>query len=320
MKAFAFTPLRPAVVHLFVVLLALVGLSSAQQKSASIRPAGTPAPGTLPPPATNYNFQTLAAPSGASSTYAQGINSNGTLIAGGYWPASGENSYGLVYSKSQMTVLTYPGAAQTRPTAINDKGVVIGNYGPGGSASAGFVYENGQYKTVPIDAEIVGLTAISDSNAIVELFVPRNQKLYHCVLAAKGVRTKISFPGSLFDSTSGSGVNESGEVVGTYANDSGYFGFTDVNGTYTSFQVPGAALVNTAAISNNGNIAGTYQDSSNIQHGYVLINGQFTTIDYPGATYTEVLGIDDAGDVVGTYYQGPCTLSGQNCGFLATVQ
>jgi hypothetical protein len=48
MKSFAFASVRLTAVHLFLVLFALISLSSAQKSST-------------PPPATNYNFQTLAA-------------------------------------------------------------------------------------------------------------------------------------------------------------------------------------------------------------------------------------------------------------------
>lgn len=355
MQSFALTSIRLTAVHLFLILLALGGLSSAQKKSwptldnsrtlsvstendlviardvhtgevVSVEPADPRAPGTPPPP--TYTFQTLAAPSGACSAYAQGINSNGTQIVGEYSPyENGPSCYasdGLLYSGSQMTVLTYPGAVYTSVNGINDKGVAVGNGAAVESPSTGFVYENGQYKAIPSEGQDADPTGISDSNAIVGIFIPNNEVSYHSLLLSKGVHTKIIFPGSP-TSTYVGGVNQSGEVVGTYQipNTGSNFGFTDVNGTYTSFQVPGASYVDNAAISNNGNIAGSYQDSNGNYHGYVLIDGVFTyPIDYPGATNTQVYGIDDAGDIVGSYYQGPCTLSGKYpyCAFVATVQ
>jgi hypothetical protein len=83
-------------------------------------------------------------------------------------------------------------------------------------------------------------------------FIPPNKKQYVCFLVAKGVHTKIVFPGSLSGTTSCDGVNQSGEVVGSYATETAYFAFTDVNGTYTSFQIPGAKYANIVTISNNG--------------------------------------------------------------------
>jgi hypothetical protein len=93
MKSFEFTSLHFPVVHLFLILSALVGLSAAQQNAGpildktgtfaisfgdnfvtvrntrtggllSVEPVGAPAPGTPPLPATDYQFQTLTAPVG----------------------------------------------------------------------------------------------------------------------------------------------------------------------------------------------------------------------------------------------------------------
>jgi hypothetical protein len=65
-------------------------------------------------------------------------------------------------------------------------------------------------------------------------------------------------------------------------------------------------------INPQGDIAGSYIDSSGNTHGFVLSKGKFTTIDVPGAVLTEASGINPRGDIVGDYIDS----SGNDHGFL----
>jgi probable HAF family extracellular repeat protein len=357
MKPLAFTSRHFPVIHLLIlfalILFAMVGLSGARQKARpvldktrtfsisvddnfvtlrnvrtgevlSVKPVGAPAaPGTPPPPATGYTFQTLAAPAGAVNASAQGMNSSGTQIVGVYSPSGVSlNTNGLVYNAGKMKVLNYPGAAVTALLGINDEGTIVGYYSASNTGfSHAVVYKNGQFTTLN-QHPAFGASAdgISDSGAIVGTFNPNGQTNQTIsVLIVNNIYSQIVFPGEA-DLTFANGINQAGEIVGTYGTPQTYLGFTDGNGTFTTVQVPGAQLTLASAISNNGNIAGVYTDSSNLGHGFTFIHGQYTTIDYPGATQTSLSGIDDAGDVVGSYSGGPCTLPGKNCAFLATVR
>jgi uncharacterized membrane protein len=95
-------------------------------------------------------------------------------------------------------------------------------------------------------------------------------------------------------------------------------GFMYLNGTYTGFQGPGASGTGATSFSNNGLIAGSYQDSAYHLHGFVLKDGEFTTIDFPLATETEVFAIEDSGRLAGQYIGPSCPLVSQDCGFIAT--
>jgi probable HAF family extracellular repeat protein len=99
------------------------------------------------------------------------------------------------------------------------------------------------------------------------------------------------------------GLNNSGEVVGTYAvNDIGLFGFLESNGKFTSLSIPGANEVFANAINDSGEIVGTFLDTSGKLHGFLYQNGAFTVFNYPGALDTWAQGINDEGDIVG-YFQ-----------------
>ncbi len=77
--------------------------------------------------------------------------------------------------------------------------------------------------------------------------------------------------------------------------------------TYTSIDVPGAALTVVYGINESGEIVGYYQDAFKTDgkkkiHGFILSGGVFTTIDVAGAAGAEVRGIGPGGDIVGDYW------------------
>src|SRR6266566_7701044 len=71
--------------------------------------------------------------------------------------------------------------------------------------------------------------------------------------------------------------------------------------TFTTIDVPGAALTEAEGISPGGAVAGLYTDSAGM-HGFVLGNGVFSApINYPGAISTDARGISSTGAIVGTF-------------------
>jgi probable HAF family extracellular repeat protein len=132
------------------------------------------------------------------------------------------------------------------------------------------------------------------------------------------------------------GLNNAGEVVGSYLSGSGIQGFVDDNGTLTTLPAPvpsaatplpglkdlldeaqavtgfdfsgflnfGVSFTSTnfpTAINDDGAIVGFYLDDSG-QHAYVYDNGTYTTFSDPLATGTTTpLSINNAGDIVGYY-------------------
>ena len=105
------------------------------------------------------------------------------------------------------------------------------------------------------------------------------------------------------------GINASGQIVGTYQDNTGLHGFLLSGGTYTTLDDPLATkqspFVDTEALGINdlGQIVGTYQDNTGGFHGFLLSGGTYTTIDVPSAATGEtfVTGINATGQIVGTY-------------------
>jgi uncharacterized membrane protein len=81
-------------------------------------------------------------------------------------------------------------------------------------------------------------------------------------------------------------------------------------GTFTSFEYPGANFTVASAINPKGQIVGLQSQSTGLgpdffapgkTHGYLLSNGVFTPIDFPGAVFTAAIDINPEGAIVGRY-------------------
>jgi hypothetical protein len=57
-------------------------------------------------------------------------------------------------------------------------------------------------------------------------------------------------------------------------------------------------------LSNNGKVAGAYDDKNGKTHGFLLVGTTYTSIDHPGAIATYAQGVNNSGVVGGYYYDG----------------
>src|SRR5512146_1977110 len=117
----------------------------------------------------------------------------------------------------------------------------------------------------------------------------------HHVRAESWTFTSIDVPGAY--STVAFGINNSGQIVGSYSEQSGTFhGYFDTRGSFTEIDVPGASSTATFDINSAGQIVGYYHDAHG-DHGFLETRSSFVTITVPGATNTEAFGINDRGQI-----------------------
>src|SRR5580700_10022033 len=123
--------------------------------------------------------------------------------------------------------------------------------------------------------------------------------------------TYLTPPGST--NSQAVGINDSGQIVGSYGNSSGNFGFLYSGGTYTTISAPGALQFtpstffngggtdDAAGINNAGEIAGAWTNSSGFEQGFTYSGGTFTDtgITDPGQSDTVLYGINDSGLISG---------------------
>jgi probable HAF family extracellular repeat protein len=234
-----------------------------------------------------------------------------------------------------FTDLSYPSATLTFAQGINDAGQIVGYAVDTYGSSHGFLYSNGNYTAVtgfsyggynyvPFTAQgisktgkIVG-TGIFGPGALTE-----GLTYYHSYVgqgpAANGF---VYYPGvdpfyQPSVRTYAYGINNLGEVVGYYTNNSNPNGFVYSNGTYISFNDPlGSAGTWARGINDKQQVVGYYVDVNGKTHGFeynISNGGSYASLDDPlGTEGTFATGINNAGQIVGYYFDS----NGLNHGFL----
>lgn len=118
---------------------------------------------------------------------------------------------------------------------------------------------------------------------------------------ARVTYTQIDFPGAF--STTVSGINSAGEIVGVYQLSLGgnSHGFTLASGTFASFDAPGGELTEVNGISDLGLVVGTVVTNiaESKAQGFVYDGTSFSVFSYPGAPYTEGNSVNNNGEIAG---------------------
>src|SRR6266480_3917947 len=91
--------------------------------------------------------------------------------------------------------------------------------------------------------------------------------------------TRIDVPGA--SATFALGINNAGQIVGTYEDDTGFHGFTASGDHFTTIEVPGTTFTQASGINNHGQIVGNHTDADGAAHGYLYDGNSFTSIDVP---------------------------------------
>jgi uncharacterized membrane protein len=166
----------------------------------------------------------------------------------------------------KITEIHPPDELQIIVNGINNAGVKVGAYQDKGTAFHGFMLKGNKF------------TDIDDPNGYET----------HC-----------------------RGINSDGAVaiVGDYyvSSEDTNIGFLYKNGTFTDIPGPAGSLTAVASgINNNGDIVGSYEDSSFLWHGFLLRGTTYTTLDAPDSTDTDAHGIDNKGNIVLNSGAGSC--------------
>ncbi len=115
------------------------------------------------------------------------------------------------------------------------------------------------------------------------------------------------------------GVNNLGDFCGVYLaapSFAEWTGFLSHNGTVTSYFVSGSMNMNAYSINDLGVVAGDYQDSGSVYHGFVRApNGAISAIDVPSAGMaanqgTFLFGINNLGWISGHFFDGAGNVHG----------
>lgn len=262
----------------------------------------------------DYTFATIDPP-GSSATIANAIS---THEIGGEYVGTDSNSHGFILKNRVYTTIDWPGAFSSAVNGISENGSIAGTYAvdmrtlpDGVSIPHGHAYAKikGVFTTLdpPGSSESQG-GFINARGEVVGGYRDKNDSVNpygvrHAFHWYKGRFTTIDPPNG--HPTLGPvawGINDKGDVVGTYVDVNGSrHGFLLSKGTYTTLDVPGAIQTVAEGINNAGEIVGEWNDAESNRHGFVFRKGIYTPVDVPEATATAAFSINSHGQIVGLY-------------------
>jgi hypothetical protein len=205
-----------------------------------------------------------------------------------------------------FTTINYPGDTFTQLLGINNSGEIAGYHGA--SVNQGFTYSTSSAafttENYPKSAQ-TQVIGISDSPVRTVGFYIDTAGKTHAFLDNNGSFSTVTFPQKAFNQLLGQNDNQ--QAVGYYspktdgASQQQAFVYDENGAVFELILVPNAVNAQATGINNSGNVCGFYQDSKNVNHGWLLANGTLTLLNYPGSTGTQALGLNNKSLVVGSY-------------------
>ena len=232
-------------------------------------------------------------------------NADGTLVVCGF----------VRDQLGNYTSFIVPNMLGTTPSSINNAGVIAGLYVPPSTNGFefGFIRDAAGNITTfaPPHANAMNSVAMNASSQIAGSYRSDVDNGFHAFVRSASGNIK-TFDGPQAVDTFATAINNDGTVVGNYYGSSGaaHGYFRTAQGTFTSFDVPGAGVQGTYPVGINaaGTIAGIYVDAKTVNHGFVRDpSGTITTFDAPNAGNKINFGtiptcINRTGQIAGLFY------------------
>ncbi len=278
--------------------------------------AGTLALTAAPALASTYSITDLGS-LGYGTTVATGINDSGQITGESYLgtevqtkcptpkhkpPCFTHPGHAFMWSNGTMTDLGTLGGLDSQGNAINDLGDVVGTSATAAGSSA-FTDQAGKMTAINTgdatainnSGEIAGggsfPVANTPGDVFEQAFTWNPQTMQTTVLGL------LPGEGGIF--TVASGINSSGEVVGSGDNSASMErAWKYQNGTMTDIGTLGGPQASATAINSSGQIVGFAQTTSDADEGFLYMNGKMTALGLNVFPYA----INDHGVIVG---QGP---------------
>lgn len=210
-------------------------------------------------------------------------------------------------------------------SAINNRGQIVGGVASCSEGGAPFTTSSvlfdrrtntalpiafpGLSTTCPPAADRTFASGLNDAGDIVGVFRGRDTGGNQGFLrTADGQYMRFEVPG--VPSLAPSGVNNKGQIVGSFTDARGTHGFLWERGMFTPLDVPGATATVPNGINDAGQVVGFFTETSPVSpallgvqspgHGFLWERGTFTLFDVPGASSTTAFGINNGGQIVGS--------------------
>jgi uncharacterized membrane protein len=217
-------------------------------------------------------------------------------------------AHGAVAPALKYRTILIPGAAATAVEAVNNLGNYVVSY-----VDAQFVQHCGYVvgKTVANIFDPSGVqtfcNGLNNNNEIAGNYTLANRNSNGFVYSVTtGTFTDIIVPGAI-NGTSAFGINDAGQVAGTFADAVGSHGFFYDGSTYQTLDVPfaNAAATTGWGLNNAGEITLQYVDvPTSTTHSATLLNNTYTQLDVPGALQSYAQGINNHGQIAYQWEDG----------------
>lgn len=171
----------------------------------------------------NGKFTDIPGPSGATATFASGINDRGVIV--GTYRDSGGLPHGFILRGKTYTTLDVPGAMTTVAAGINNNGSIVLSWLDSKGVFESSLYDGKTYKTIDVPGATNSFAAGLNTAANVVYEWLDFNGLQHGALLYKGKYYKFDHPKSL--QTYAGGVNDYHVIVGGFqtANNGPFQGF-----------------------------------------------------------------------------------------------
>jgi probable HAF family extracellular repeat protein len=272
--------------------------------------AAAPAPATAA--SAYYRFVSIDIPDSIEAL-AYGISDAG-VVTGTYLDANNV-PHGFVWRNGTLQTLDNPTAPYTALSA-GSKDVVAGYYGdPTTVTAATYSFASGAWNAFPaisgapvnqgyginrsgVAVGVAGGGVFDGPSDITSWIWDPGSQSY----------TFFAVPGAEQSSTDVLGINDLGQIVGSYADASGVtHGFLKEGDNYTTFDPPDSIFTIAYQINNSDVIVGFFVNLAGWDEGFVRTSdGKFDVVNFPGGLETQIGAINDRGDISG-YWVDPNT-------------
>lgn len=213
------------------------------------------------------SFSTIDFP-GASFTSARGINARGDIV--GRILGAAADEHGFLLRDGNFTQIDFPDASATTARGINNAGDVTGRHFDAAGNESGFVLKDGTYHDVFFPGSCstdVWMAQDNQGVLVGDICTDADGGIHGYIRNKAGAFTRVDDPHAQAPCTAVRWINESGDMVGAYAN--------------------------------------TLDDCYNfVTHGFLLLDGEYIDIYIPESLSTAVFGINDDRVMVGQYTDG----------------
>jgi probable HAF family extracellular repeat protein len=236
---------------------------------------------------------------GATQMIANDINDNGQVV--GQFTDAGGGVHGFVYEEESFCQLDYPGGTGTNILGINNLGQMVGMFSSL-TATSGFFYDRGVFSaplTYPGAGNLTVPNGINDRGEMVGVYQDAGPG-QHSFRYSAGRYAALAYPGA--NDIGAQGINNSGQVVGDFADARGTHGFVylDNVGVFTpALDCPTGNVTALRGINNSGQIVGGCIDAQGNEHPFLYMAAGLNPILVPGAVSAAIIGINDRAQVVG---------------------